>query len=105
MHADEAVMALIVLAFWHLANVHIVPGRFPFQWTFLTGRITREHQIEEHFLEYIRNLEEIPEEREYMRNLLKEKQLEISQNVPASFLKKSAEKGAVELSTPETQEN
>ncbi len=105
MHADEAVMALIVLAFWHLANVHIVPGRFPFQWTFLTGRITREHQIEEHFLEYIRNLEEIPEEREYMRNLLKEKQFEISQKMPASSLQTTAEKGAVELSTPETQEN
>jgi formate dehydrogenase subunit gamma len=105
MHADEAVMALMVLAFWHLANVHIVPGRFPFQWTFLTGRITREHQIEEHFLEYIRNLEEIPEEREYMRNLLREKQYEISQKIPASSLQESAEKGAIELSTPETQEN
>jgi cytochrome b subunit of formate dehydrogenase len=105
MHADEAVMALIVLAFWHLANVHIVPGRFPFQWTFLTGRITREHQIEEHFLEYIRNLEEMPEEREYMRNLLQEKQLEISQKIPVSPLQEPAEKGAVKLSTPETQEN
>lgn len=105
MHADEAVMALIILAFWHLVNVHIVPGRFPFQWTFLTGRITREHQIEEHFLEYIRNLKEIPEEREYMRNLLKEKQFEISQKMPASSLQESAEKGAVEVSTPETQEN
>lgn len=73
MHADEAVMALIVLAFWHWVNVHHVPGRFPFQWTFLSGRITREHQIEEHFLEYLNNLEEIPEEREYMRNLLREK--------------------------------
>jgi len=72
MHADEAIMALIVLAFWHLANVHLVPGRFPAQWTFLTGRITREHQIEEHFLEYLNNLREIPAEREYMRNLLKE---------------------------------
>jgi thiosulfate reductase cytochrome b subunit len=70
MHADEAVMALIVLAFWHWGNVHFVPGRFPCQWTFLTGKITREHQIEEHFLEYIRNLEEIPEERRYMRALL-----------------------------------
>ncbi len=105
MHADEAVMALIVLAFWHLANVHIVPGRFPFQWTFLTGRITREHQIEEHFLEYINNLKEIPEEREYMKNLLEEKQLEISQKMPASSLQEPAEKGAVEVSTPETQEN
>ncbi len=73
MHVDEAIMALIVVAFWHLSNVHLVPGRFPLQWTFLTGRITREHQIEEHFLEYIRNLNEIPEEKEYMRKLLEEK--------------------------------
>jgi cytochrome b subunit of formate dehydrogenase len=73
MHVDEAIMALIVVAFWHLTNVHLVPGRFPAQWTFLTGKITREHQIEEHFLEYLNNLEEIPEERAYMRNLLKEK--------------------------------
>jgi len=72
MHADEAVLALIVIAFWHLSNVHIVPGRYPAQWTVFTGRITREHQIEEHFLEYVRNLEEIPEEREYMRSLLSE---------------------------------
>ncbi len=79
MHADEAVMALIVLAFWHWTNVHFVPGRFPVQWTFLTGRITREHQIEEHFLEYIRNLKEIPEEREYMRNLLKQLETESRQ--------------------------
>ena len=27
MHADEALMALIVVAFWHLSNVHLVPGR------------------------------------------------------------------------------
>ncbi len=76
MHADEAIMAVIVIVFWHWTNVHLVPGRFPIQWTFLTGKITREHQIEEHFLEYLRNLEEIPEEREYMRNLLKEKGFE-----------------------------
>jgi formate dehydrogenase subunit gamma len=72
MHADEAILALIIIAFWHLSNVHLVPGRFPAQWTVFTGRITREHQIEEHFLEYVRNLEEIPEEREYMRSLLSE---------------------------------
>ena len=79
MHADEAVMALIVVAFWHWSNVHLVPGRFPVQWAFLTGRITREHQIEEHFLEYLNNLREIPEEREYMRNLLVELDIESSQ--------------------------
>ena len=72
MHADEAIMALIIIAFWHLSNVHLVPGRFPAQWTVFTGKITREHQLEEHFLEYLRNLSEIPEEREYMRELLSE---------------------------------
>ena len=81
MHADEAVMALIVVAFWHWSNVHLVPGRFPMQWTFLTGRITREHQIEEHFLEYLNNLREIPGESEYMRNLLVELEIESSPEV------------------------
>ncbi len=73
MHADEAIMAITVIVFWHWSNVHLVPGRFPLQWSFLTGRITREHQIEEHFLEYLINLKEIPEEREYMKKILKEK--------------------------------
>ena len=63
-------MALIVVALWHWSNVHLVPGRFPLQWAFLTGKITREHQIEEHFLEYLNNLQEIPEEREYVQNLI-----------------------------------
>lgn len=103
MHADEAVMALIVLAFWHLANVHIVPGRFPFQWTFLTGRITREHQIEEHFLEYINNLKEIPVEREYMKNLLREREFEIPNTMSTSILQESAQEGSGEESTPEKE--
>lgn len=72
MHADEALMAITVVVFWHWSNVHLVPGRFPLQWTFITGRITREHQIEEHFLEYLNNLKEIPEEKEYMKEILKE---------------------------------
>ena len=69
-HPHEALLALLVIAFWHWYNVHLAPGRFPMQWTFLTGKITREHQIEEHFLEYLRNLVEIPEERKYLRQLL-----------------------------------
>lgn len=78
MHADEAIMALLVLVFWHWANVHLAPGRFPLQWSFLTGRITREHQIEEHFLEYLNNLRELPEERENMKKILKEFGLDIT---------------------------
>jgi cytochrome b subunit of formate dehydrogenase len=69
-HPHEALLALLVIAFWHWYNVHLAPGRFPMQWTFLTGKITREHQIEEHFLEYLRNLVEIPDERKYMKSLL-----------------------------------
>jgi cytochrome b subunit of formate dehydrogenase len=75
MHADEAIMAITVIVFWHWSNVHLVPGRFPLQWSFITGKITREHQIEEHFLEYLYNLEEIPEEKEYIKKVLKEKGL------------------------------
>ncbi len=74
-HPHEALLALLVIAFWHWYNVHLAPGRFPMQWTFLTGKITREHQIEEHFLEYIRNLVELPEEREYLSNLLDAREL------------------------------
>jgi len=74
-HPHEALLALLVIAFWHWYNVHLAPGRFPMQWTFLTGKITREHQIEEHFLEYLRNLVEIPSERSYLNDMLTAREL------------------------------
>jgi len=74
-HPHEALLALLVIAFWHWYNVHLAPGRFPMQWTFLTGKITREHQIEEHFLEYLRNLVEIPEERRALEDMLESREL------------------------------
>ncbi|MCK4951020.1 MAG: hypothetical protein KAS48_04320 [Gammaproteobacteria bacterium] len=74
-HPHEALLALLVIAFWHWYNVHLAPGRFPMQWTFLTGKITREHQIEEHFLEYLRNLVEIPEERAELEKMLAAREL------------------------------
>jgi cytochrome b subunit of formate dehydrogenase len=58
MHAEESVLAFLVITLWHLYNVHIAPGRFPAQWTFLNGKINRDHQIEEHFLEYERQVRE-----------------------------------------------
>lgn len=69
-HPHEALLALLVIAFWHWYNVHLAPGRFPMQWTFLTGKITREHQMEEHFLEYLRCLVENPQERRFLRDYL-----------------------------------
>lgn len=74
-HPHEALLALLVIAFWHWYNVHLAPGRFPMQWTFLTGKITREHQIEEHFLEYLRNLVEVPEERKELIDMLESREL------------------------------
>ena len=58
MHAEESVLAFLVITLWHLYNVHTAPGRFPVQWTFWNGKITRDHQIEEHFLEYERQVKE-----------------------------------------------
>ena len=89
-HPHEALLALLVIAFWHWYNVHLAPGRFPMQWTFLTGKITREHQIEEHFLEYLRNLVELPEERNYLRDILESREL-----IAESY-------GAAELATGES---
>lgn len=74
-HPHEALLALLVIAFWHWYNVHLAPGRFPMQWTYLTGKITREHQIEEHFLEYLRCIVSIPEERRYLRKLIESKKI------------------------------
>ena len=74
-HPHEALLALLVIAFWHWYNVHLAPGRFPMQWTFLTGKLTREHQIEEHFIEYLRCLASLPEERVYLREMLVSKGL------------------------------
>lgn len=75
-HPHEALLALLVIAFWHWYNVHLAPGRFPMQWTFLTGKITREHQIEEHFLEYLRCLVEIPVERKLLLEMLAARELD-----------------------------
>lgn len=89
-HPHEALLALLVIAFWHWYNVHLAPGRFPMQWTFLTGKITREHQIEEHFLEYLRNLVELPQEREYLRNLLDARELSLEENVELQVAEEEA---------------
>lgn len=82
-HPHEALLALLVIAFWHWYNVHLAPGRFPMQWTFLTGKITREHQIEEHFLEYLRCLVELPEERRVMKDMLLKRNLAAGAAEPA----------------------
>lgn len=51
-HADEAILAAVVLFTWHFYNVHFNPSRFPGSGLWWHGRISREEMMREHPLEY-----------------------------------------------------
>lgn len=47
-HADEALLAAMVLFIWHFYNVHLKPGIFPMNWAWLTGRMKKDLYEHEH---------------------------------------------------------
>jgi len=47
-HADEALLAGIVLFIWHFYNVHLKPGIFPMNWAWITGRMRKDIYEHEH---------------------------------------------------------
>ncbi len=51
-HGYEGLILFILLFGWHLYIVHLSPGNFPMQRTFLSGRISRQRLWQEHRLEY-----------------------------------------------------
>jgi len=53
-HGNEALMATLVIAFWHMYNAHFAPEVFPFDKTIFTGKISRERMAHEHPLELAR---------------------------------------------------
>jgi len=57
-HADEAILAAVVLFTWHFYNVHLNPSRFPYSGLWWHGRISREEMMREHPLEYEKWLRE-----------------------------------------------
>lgn len=51
-HGYEGLLLFALLFGWHLYIVHLSPGNFPLQQTFLTGTISRERLWREHREEY-----------------------------------------------------
>jgi cytochrome b subunit of formate dehydrogenase len=52
-HSDEALLAMLFLFIWHWYNVHLSPSVFPMGTVFLTGYLSEEMMIEEHYEHYV----------------------------------------------------
>ncbi|MDA8441437.1 MAG: cytochrome b/b6 domain-containing protein [Peptococcaceae bacterium] len=53
-HSDEAVLAIVVIFFWHFYNVHFSPTFFPMNKLWYTGKMSRELMLHEHPAELAR---------------------------------------------------
>jgi formate dehydrogenase subunit gamma len=51
-HSDEALLAMLFLFIWHFYNVHFSTSVFPMGKVFLTGYLSEELMIEEHYEYY-----------------------------------------------------
>jgi len=54
-HSDEALLAALFLFIWHFYNVHFSISVFPMEKSFLTGYLSEELMVEEHY-EYYKEL-------------------------------------------------
>jgi formate dehydrogenase subunit gamma len=53
-HGNEAMMAFLVIVFWHIYHAHLAPEVFPFDKSMFDGMISRERMEHEHPLELSR---------------------------------------------------
>jgi formate dehydrogenase subunit gamma len=53
-HGSEAMMAFLVIVFWHIYNAHLAPEVFPYDRSMFDGMISRERMVHEHPLELAR---------------------------------------------------
>ena len=51
-HSDEALLAMLFLFIWHFYNVHFSLSVFPMGTAFLTGYLSEEQMVEEHYQYY-----------------------------------------------------
>jgi formate dehydrogenase gamma subunit len=56
-HGREGLLIFLILLFWHLYNVHLAPGNFPMNMSWITGRISIQECRELHPAEYRRLVE------------------------------------------------
>jgi formate dehydrogenase subunit gamma len=54
MHTDEALLAVLFLFFVHWYNVHYAPEKFPAATVWLTGYLTENEMIHEHYAMYVK---------------------------------------------------
>ena len=52
MHSNEALLAFLIVIFWHMYGAHLNPDVFPFDKSIFTGRIDKHRLHHEHRLEY-----------------------------------------------------
>lgn len=52
-HSDEALLAALFLFIWHWYNVHFSISVFPMGTVFLTGYLSEELMVEEHYQHYV----------------------------------------------------
>lgn len=52
-HSDEALLAALFLFIWHWYNVHFSVSVFPMGSSFITGYLTEDLMIEEHYEHYV----------------------------------------------------
>lgn len=58
MHTDEALLAVLFIFFVHWYNVHYAPEKFPGAKVWITGYLSEEEMIHEHYAEYVRVMTE-----------------------------------------------
>ncbi len=51
-HSDEALLAMLFLFIWHFYNVHFSLSVFPMGTVFLTGYLSEEQMVEDHYQHY-----------------------------------------------------
>ncbi len=66
MHSDEALLAALFLMIWHWYNVHFSVAVFPMGNVFITGYLTEELMVEEHYEQYVEVMKEAGLENEIL---------------------------------------